>query len=127
MSDNPTTNMYDMGREHGKSEKTKGRAKIGLALFAVFFLAFGALIGSRLNSREPAVSVDASSLVEEPRFYILRSEAYPSIDGGVNLVLDYAREGVVQAQAVFDTTEQRDAYIKHLETLGRVLNKRSLE
>jgi hypothetical protein len=59
----------------------------------------------------------------EKIFYLIRSEAYPSMEGGANILLDYSCDGMVQTQAVFETTEQRDAYIKHLETIGTVLNK----
>jgi hypothetical protein len=101
---------------------------IGLSVFAVFFFLIGLWLGTDLFRGKTEVALNAKEAPKEEKiFYLIRSEAYPSMEGGANIMLDYSCNGLVQTQAVFESTEQRDAYIKHLEAIGKVVNKGGID
>jgi predicted lactoylglutathione lyase len=99
----------------------KGASWIITAFCGLLFVT-GLLLG-RSEPRKEAASVPIET---ENVFYLLATNTYPQ-DIGSATILDYSKNGEVQIQAVFKTKEERDAFVIHLEMLGRVLNKAVLK
>jgi hypothetical protein len=86
-------------------------ASLGLLIATIISCSF---LGFKKKESAPAQRVDV--------FYILTSRSYIDIDGDTSVILDYAKNGEVQIQGVFESNKERDAFIAHLSAIGKVLN-----
>jgi flagellar basal body-associated protein FliL len=72
-----------------------------------------------------ASATDASDPSERPEIYILQEFDYQTMDGGgTTFVLDYAMDGEVQAEALFPTAKQRDAFRAYLDEYGQIVSSK---
>jgi hypothetical protein len=106
-------------------DKSKILSAFVIVLFFIGVFAVAFVIAEyTVKHTAPTTTVKMEHSVDE--YYILSSTSYTNLDNIPTIVFDYAKNGEVQVQALFETTSERDEYIRYLDTLGTVLNKKAL-
>jgi hypothetical protein len=93
------------------------------SIVIVCLAAVSAFIGFAMTSQAAQIETQETRRI----FYITQSQTFVTMDGGEAVILDYARDGEMQTQAVFKSIVERDDFIAHLEIFGPVVNKGALK
>lgn len=112
-----------MKRSEWISQKLGGLpewVQIIIALAIMIFIAYLVAYQVHLSGGyETPTSVDA-----RPSIFIIQAFAFESMDGQKSYVLDYAKDGEVQAQAVFSSSGQLSAFRHYLDEKYGIVNKK---
>jgi hypothetical protein len=97
------------------------RWRIALALGTLLFVAIGSIAILTAKPNRPGATVTAQAVES---YYIINCQTYTNIEGQPAIVLDYAKNGEVQNQAIFQSEKERDAFVRYLSSRGLVENRK---
>jgi hypothetical protein len=94
---------------------------LGPVLFFVFgaicsLAIFGIIMGTK--------PVGPAASETRPEIYILQEFDYQSMEGATTFILDYTKDGEVQAEALFPNKDQRAAFKRYLDEKYGIVNKK---
>jgi hypothetical protein len=91
----------------------------------VLFFVFGAICSLSLfwiiTGPKPA---SPAAVETKPAIYILQEFDYNSMEGATTFILDYTKDGEVQAEALFPDKDQRAAFKRYLDEKYGIVNKK---
>jgi hypothetical protein len=91
----------------------------------VLFFVFGAICSLSLFWIIVGPKPASPAAVEtKPAIYILQEFDYNSMEGATTFILDYTKDGEVQAEALFPDKDQRAAFKRYLDEKYGIVNKK---